>query len=216
MNGDGKSSFVELIIRILNNFAYAFGFLSDQETLCYISGLNANLYYEVNGNIFCISCNNDVTKWYRNGKELYDINFLIVEEEKKKELKKHVDSLFYTMIINYSLYAYNSEILKGECSNSKSWIDGLFHKNDGYQTPVVITPMRISGNIDVNKEEYLSRQRLLSIFMTAKAGDGGRNISDDERAEGFAFSINKESKLISKIIDDYFLMLGLLSVFGVT
>lgn len=108
------------------------------------------------------------------------------------------------MIINYSLYAYNSEILKGECSNSKSWIDGLFHKNDGYQTPVVITPMRISGNIDVNKEEYLSRQRLLSIFMTAKAGDGGRNISDDERAEGFAFSINKESKLISKIIDDYF------------
>lgn len=204
MNGDGKSSFVELIIRILNNFAYAFGFLSDQETLCYISGLNANLYYEVNGNIFCISCNNDVTKWYRNGKELYDINFLIVEEEKKKELKKHVDSLFYTMIINYSLYAYNSEILKGECSNSKSWIDGLFHKNDGYQTPVVITPMRISGNIDVNKEEYLSRQRLLSIFMTAKAGDGGRNISDDERAEGFAFSINKESKLISKIIDDYF------------
>lgn len=40
-NGDGKSSLVELILRILNNFAFTYGFLFDQKTLGYNKSVDA-------------------------------------------------------------------------------------------------------------------------------------------------------------------------------
>ncbi len=52
------------------------------------------------------------------------------------------------------------------------WIDNLFHKNDSYQIPIVITPKRerkndgLAGIIDINNENYLLRQRLLSIILS--------------------------------------------------
>ncbi|ULT26860.1 hypothetical protein KUH03_08560 [Sphingobacterium sp. E70] len=41
----------------------------------------------------------------------------------------------------------------------------LFHKNDGYQVPLVLNPMRIEGNINVNREEWLAKSRLLSNIL---------------------------------------------------
>jgi energy-coupling factor transporter ATP-binding protein EcfA2 len=67
-------------------------------------------------------------------------------------------TFFYSILLNYSHYAHNSREL-GE------WINDLFHKNDGYQTPMVINPMRTEGNIDINKENHLVRSRLLALLL---------------------------------------------------
>lgn len=45
------------------------------------------------------------------------------------------------------------------------WLKGLFYKNDDYQTPIVIHPMRTKGVIDINREHFLSKERLLSLFF---------------------------------------------------
>ena len=53
-NGDGKSTFVEVVLRLLNNFAHAFGFLTDQESLHYNIGVAGILYYELDNHIYAI------------------------------------------------------------------------------------------------------------------------------------------------------------------
>ncbi len=53
-NGDGKSSIVELIMRILNNFAYYSGFKKKQSTLIPVAGLKAILYYSIGENTYSI------------------------------------------------------------------------------------------------------------------------------------------------------------------
>ncbi|MCD0477567.1 hypothetical protein LPB90_03825 [Chryseobacterium sp. LC2016-29] len=68
-------------------------------------------------------------------------------------LKKE-QSFFYNLSINYSLYALNSR----EMGN---WIENLFHKNDSYQTPIVLNPFRDNGNIDILNETDLTKSRLL-------------------------------------------------------
>lgn len=48
-------------------------------------------------------------------------------------------------------------------------MDGVFHKNDGYFTPIVITPYRNNGNIDIEKENRLAAQRVMALSLLAKA-----------------------------------------------
>jgi hypothetical protein len=61
---------------------------------------------------------------------------------------------FYSISINHSAYSLNSEIIG-------VWIEKIFHKNDGYETPVVINPMRTNGDININNEFHLNKSRLL-------------------------------------------------------
>lgn len=213
-NGDGKSTFVEIVLRILNNFAYAYGFRTDQESLCSNIGVAGILYYEVDGVVYAIRCdggseayNNGVSSvsFYKNGKRISDLDGCLNDINRKEMLKeKHLKELFYTMVINYSLYAYNSRSMQQETKDSSSWIDELFHKNDSYQTPVVLNPMRTEGNIDVNKEDYLSYQRLLSLYTIVNK-ESERKVNDHEIAYGLAFHKEKESKLIEKTIEEYFI-----------
>lgn len=88
---------------------------------------------------------------------------------------------FYTLVSNYSLYAYNyrdyiyeqtneqrlatlrTERPRDNKEEDKFWLKGVFHKNDGYQTPVVIHPMRENGYINANKVNYLGKQNLISL-----------------------------------------------------
>ena len=94
---------------------------------------------------------------------------------------------FYTLVANYSLYAYNYRVYIGERTNdaklavlrsirpkdNKSedeyWLKGVFHKNDGYQTPVVIHPMRNNGYVNAANVNYLGKQNLISLaFVKSK------------------------------------------------
>lgn len=214
-NGDGKSTFVEVALRLLNNFAYAFGFRTDQESLQYNIGVAGILYYEVDEHIYAIRCEGGEKAFdangipniscYKDGKLINDMDLGANDIRKKEKLKElHLDELFYTMVINYSLYAYNSLLMMNETKDGGSWIDELFHKNDSYQTPVVLNPMRTKGNIDVNNEEYLSYQRLLSLYTISGDNESERKIKEHETAIGFAFYQEKESKFVEKTIEGFF------------
>ena len=216
-NGDGKSSVVELVIRVLNNFACCFGYIFDQETLCYNKSVSAILYYEIDGHIYAICCpigdseldNNGQprVKWYKDGVCISDdlpIDDKTGERRKSWLKENYADELFYGMVINYSIYSYNSRLLGEENNGNASWIDSLFHKNDSYQTPIVLNPMRTDGNIDINREEDLSHQRLMAIYTLAGEDASQRMVGEDKEAIGFAFSLEKESKLLTNTITDFF------------
>lgn len=83
-------------------------------------------------------------------------------KEKKSEGVEHKceESFFYSIVNNYSLYGLNSNEIG-------DWITYIFHKNDEYQTPIVINPMRTEGKIDINVENDLSKSRLLSNILTS-------------------------------------------------
>ncbi len=79
-----------------------------------------------------------------------------------------------------------------------SWLSGVFHKNDGFQTPIVISPKRDYGMIDINNENDLSEERLLSLLFvenkSEKKKSGKRfpfsEINDKLRIEGFSLQAN--------------------------
>lgn len=68
---------------------------------------------------------------------------------------------FYTISVNYSLYGLNS-------GRNYFWLDSLFHKNDGYKTPLVINPFRNRGMININTELHLAQTRVLSNIIHEK------------------------------------------------
>lgn len=92
-----------------------------------------------------------------------------------------------------------------ELLESKNWIKGLFHKNDGYQTPIVITPMRNIGIIDTNTEMKLAEERLMSLLFE-KDNDGnhyykeinGKLIVESLKISEDQYVSNKYSSLITR------------------
>lgn len=72
------------------------------------------------------------------------------------------DLFFYTIAVNYSHYALNSTYMG-------DWINTLFHKNDGYRTPIVLSPMRDEGDFSINDEMDRAQARLLSNIMIQRS-----------------------------------------------
>lgn len=192
-NGDGKSSLVEVMLRIINNFGVAFGFKEDQESLTSIEELEAVLFYEIDEKLYYIKCT--------EGK----VHVSFSKTAGKEILKKHEEALFYTIVANYSIYAYNSRHFKQDnVDDEDCWINGVFHKNDSYQTPLVLNPMRTEGNFDVNREEDLCRQRLMSIYADLGDDSDARVINERKIATGFAFNLEEKSKLETTTLKRYF------------
>ena len=193
-NGDGKSSLIELILRILNNFAVAYGFKQDQDSLTFANGVAAILYYEIDGVLYFITC---------KGHDV--ITSFAPKTNDKLLLKQHQRALFYTIVANYSIYAYNALNLQWETEEDDScWINEVFHKNDSYQTPLVLNPMRTNGNFDVNREEDLCRQRLMALYTDLGDEEEARVINESKIASGFAFNLEDFSKLETVTLKRYF------------
>ena len=109
---------------------------------------------------------------------------------KAKRLKE-IEGLFYTVVFNYALYSYNYADFWEEATNAHKlmklspkpdlednpqlavWLTGLFHKNDGYQTPIVLNPMRNNGSINAPKENRLAQERILSMLFYEEKGKTG-------------------------------------------
>ncbi|WP_264565862.1 ATP-binding protein [Flavobacterium sp. N3904] len=152
-NGSGKSTIIDLLFMIINNLSYVNKDFIDQ--LDFIEGLQASLYFETD-NFYKLVIKDDTFEVFK-----YTDNKISETAETDFELHK----LFYTVAINYSQYALNSL----EIGN---WIGGLFHKNDGYQIPIVINPMRTEGNFDINTENNLAKSRLITnLVRPVKDGD---------------------------------------------
>lgn len=171
-NGSGKSALTEILLLALFfvsqklRYVKKDNFITTQlEEANYSQDLkkirnsfNVEIYYEQNGilRILQIQNNNFFLSNYPLEKKE------IIIEEKNKILvtrREQIDDFFYSMIINYSIYSFNSNEIG-------IWLKSIFHKNDGYQMPVVINPYRNEGKIDINNEKYLTRSRLLSNLIS--------------------------------------------------
>lgn len=208
-NGSGKSSILDMIIRILNNASTAllgerpqyaaaehvhyienvYGsilFIQDNELKCLeVKGRNVDIFHY---NVIQSDEASDCFSYKRQNKDKQcwlEANESQTEELLRTKVKKlkELGVLFYTIVCNYSIYAYNPNDYKEEFTNEnkiakikpkqnyqeypylKCWLTGLFHKNDGYQMPIVLNPMRINGVINVPKENELAKERLLSMLF---------------------------------------------------
>lgn len=234
-NGTGKSTIIDMILRTLNNLSAAimgetFNYSSAQH-LHYIEHVYASvavyLDHEVkiltvkgrNVSISTIDENNhcDTAKIL---KEPFDGE---VDEPLKYQKGKHayLSEWFYTIVSNYSLYAYNyrdydserSSVAKlkrlyGDIEHLKKedcfWLKGVFHKNDGYQTPVVVHPMREEGYINASKENMLGKNNLvnLAFYEVSETDEEGKTISkfplriinNTYEVVGFTFKYKEENE----------------------
>ncbi len=239
-NGCGKSTLLEIMLRLLNNTAYALREVIDSfnsAQLFFAECVYARMYFENEAGDCCYVEQKDMTIEWVNQKHK-EKNWSYTHNKDQKPQRKGGDmtpdecvemlqSMFYTIEVNYSAYAHNPDDLllewhrhdeergirnysgsgcngRSEVDNPKKercWIESLFHKNDGYQMPVVLNPYRADGNIDVNSEKELLNERLFLLLLdnqemlTALLGNKRPCEFVFERHEGFlpqGFSANQE------------------------
>ena len=226
-NGAGKSSFVELLVRVINNLTAALlgeGYnFAKAEHLHYIDNVYADLLVQIGNKFLIISVKGRRISllWYKRSADStyrydrYHSEDILDDGELKNNsneiLKGHskgrliLRQLFYTLVFNYSLYGFNYRDFDKEETPSErlenikiiaknnvedeqvSWLSGIFHKNDGYQTPIVLHPLRQDGQLNIIKENRLAKERLLSLLFY-KDSDGN-----------FPFRIINEKLTVEKI-----------------
>ncbi len=204
-NGSGKSTLVDMAIRMMNNVAASifgeFPRFAAAEHLHFIDYVFGELVYLRDGVVCRIEMRNRqillhrYTEWTAEGdfyifvEKIEPIVILNGKEEDSyrvllpsDDIDTLRDNFFYTVVCNYSFYAYNyrdyiyeqtndnrikiiTNNLGVEKNEDKFWISGVFHKNDGYQTPVVLNPWRKEGNLDVDKENGLAMERIISLLF---------------------------------------------------
>ena len=175
MNGYGKSSLVELIMRLINNLAIHINLMGEPNSLLRVEGVKAELFYECEDVIYRIK--------EEDGEDFTCLQKYAVRDSnnsggwktvKSVEYNRNVlKSLFYTVVSNYSQYSYNTNDFREDWSDESNliqgdercWLHYLFHKNDGYIAPMTIYPFREEGNIDVNLEKELTIQRLIALYI---------------------------------------------------
>ena len=89
----------------------------------------------------------------------------IYSNPEKVELKQFpFDHFYYTIMVNHSQHALNASL---EINNQKvnEWLNPIFLKNDAYQFPIVLDPMRMDGNIDVNRQSALLKSRVITNVL---------------------------------------------------
>ena len=166
-NGSGKSSLIDIVYRIINNFAentFLTKGLEETDEVGHAYGIEGRLHFEQDGVQKFIECNDVGTFYYElvDGKP-EEVKIHSLTEKQRDDI---LNGFFYTISINYSLYAFNPsdygtpfDPQSREIYNGK-WLNHLFHKNDGYYIPIVLTPFRENGQIDVNNENSLAKQRI--------------------------------------------------------
>lgn len=182
VNGSGKSSLFEMLYRIINNVSALFERYENRNAarkLYFIEGLYCELFYIVDGKLCHISCQGSTIKIkLPNGKKELSIAKKSTNDNLLNDFIKDAwEGLFFTIVTNYSMQSFisndyiNERVIDLEMQTEKeeaSWINSLFHKNDGYMTPIVLNPYRDNGKIDMNKEHRLTIYRLSSCLIHAR------------------------------------------------
>lgn len=222
-NGSGKSTIVEFMLRLINNYsAMMFGEQlvgEGLEHLHFIDGVGGELYWRMDESIYRLTVIGRQVELdcyeidEENGEVELDVykivpsSKLVVDQDdvdpildafgEVEQMKPYMEHFFYTVVSNYSIYAYNtldyldenntveyerkiyqeSHVIKANDVKIEpsdcNWFHGIFHKNDGYKTPLVLTPYRNKGIININIENTLSRERFISMLMMSYDDKGG-------------------------------------------
>ncbi|WP_439697429.1 AAA family ATPase [Mucilaginibacter sp. AW1-7] len=190
-NGAGKSSLVELLYVALYNLSRRLRLTDkeDEEGVPYTpeANINVEIYYRLKGRFFKITSIGNffhLTQFNNNGRGF--------QASAHFNYREQLAELFYTIVINYSMYGLNSREVG-------HWIKSIFHKNDSYQTPVVLNPYRSEGNININSENYLAKARLLTNLLSDGSGIlyFKNNVKTAKKAvftmDASKFQVNKKS-----------------------
>lgn len=179
-NGTGKSTIVELLFAIINNISFE---KKINEDIIKINNLRVELIFE-SLHIYKITINDDKIKIFQYIKE----NNIYSDPIELNINEFDFDKLFYTIAVNYSQHSLNG-LYMGDLIHS------LFHKNDAYQTPIVIEPYRKDGNININRQEVLIKQRLISNLLVQEDSDNKKNsprqLTEFYRAKDLKLSFNR-------------------------
>lgn len=134
-NGSGKSSLLELIYRIINNFSYVATegvYRATAERLYYIKGIKAELYYELDDQLGCVKVEDDIVTFKYGQKEPLELSFVgrrnyeekgarmnarpldanqvvqgIEMQARYENIEKTLDYFFYSLVVNYSIQSLN-------------------------------------------------------------------------------------------------------------
>ncbi|RYE59583.1 MAG: hypothetical protein EOP48_00425 [Sphingobacteriales bacterium] len=112
---------------------------------------NVSVLYQAEGTVWELECSKGKARHYK-------FNNQSGEKEEVADALFELEQFFYTISLNYSHHGLNA-------STVGKWINKLFHKNDGYRTPLVLNPMRHDGNFDINHEIRLSNERLMATLI---------------------------------------------------
>ncbi len=198
-NGSGKSTLIELFFLAINNFSHRFNKKNKKANLTYVNDIKVELYFKT---IETIS-KKELVRFYKL--KVYDdtveinqykkIGDKFVIGKKIEESNFKLKNFFYTVTINHSHYAYNTDEMG-------IWLEGLFHKNDAYQTPLVLNPMRTKGDFEINKENHLAKSRLIANLVRPWTKFDFRKLTDSLDATEFKITLNdtKRHKVIYKLL----------------
>lgn len=237
-NGSGKSSILDMLIRTLNNVATAFLGENPQyaaaEHVHYIEYVYGSILFLQGDEIKRIDvegrkiqlvhyriyqgngiAQNRAEYHVRNTELLLDAQNNNVENllSRRTQSMRKLAEFFYTIVCNYSIYAYNPDDYWEEYTNEeridkirpkqnylkypylRCWLTGLFHKNDGYQMPLVLNPMRTNGVINAPKENRLAKERLQSMLFYKE--------DNNENSNYYPFRIiNKDHVIVGLFLND--------------
>lgn len=168
-NGSGKSSLIDIVYRIINNCAKAWTDalqLPKKNGVEYALGLSADLYYELKGNLYWVSCNEDfivLRHWVRPMNDWCSVPL--------KNGRNALKNFFYTIGVNYSTFAFNKwDYISTEHPEvNGDWLERVFNKNDGYLTPLSLIPYRKDGVFQPKKEDELAKQRIIILAIMSRA-----------------------------------------------
>lgn len=167
--------------------------LREKEINAFKKDLKAEIFFELGGHYYRLRLKDELSELplQKTGAITYIKNG---DKPRQKTPAKPIDEtnlskhFFYTIAVNYSHYALNSFHI-GE------WVNSLFHKNDGYTTPLVINPMRTGGNFNINSEMNFARYRLLANKLqewTNSDAEGKVYVSDNRFINRVIFRLNRE------------------------
>lgn len=245
-NGAGKSSLLELLFRMVNNFGYMLGAnvrknKKGSKYVKYVDGIYADLKYRIDDELVILKCRYDKVLYSYEGKtfclfdsldakdtfgqerpradmeeEAQEIDVVSMDAALRIELCKH---FFFSVVTNYSLQSYNSNDYLDEealghhyvddigIDKNDSWLDGVFHKNDGYLVPISLNPERYKGFFDLQKETDLTSSRLEILLIEAKRRNinfiDNYELDDIEYSFSWDYIANKVSLVKDSIKDEY-------------
>lgn len=166
-NGSCKSTLLDILYRIINNLAWTFLRGKVDTTLTRAVSLKADLYFETDGHIGRIETSGNSVRFYYGRNEDGTAKEVDLANG---ELHEVLDKLFYTVVVNYSIYAFCPYDYRDKRNKNVNgnWLMHLFHKNDGYLTPIVLNPFRDEdGNMNLQNENKLALQRLIGLILMA-------------------------------------------------
>lgn len=214
-NGAGKSSLLDIIFRMINNFsAYLVGNSmkrKNSDVIYYIPGIYSELHYQMGdkkgvlynyGNVVALSFgeNRYLLSDREQMKDSRFDDFVDCYKPTASKRREIARCFFYTVVMNYALQAFNSSDYQDEMANkfetddnigfafSGNWMNSLFHKNDGYASPIVLNPNRNEGVIDMKTETSLTRSRLVAIIIETEKKN--RTLIDGYRLHHIDFKFN--------------------------